>query len=204
MSASPSLRVRPDADTHPDPAVLVDRMASGDETALGALYDLAVPRVYGLALRICRNEQLAEEVTADVFYQCWKEAGRYRVERGKVTTWLLMMCRTRAIDALRARDMAIPHEAPEMLLADEEGSERDPQELFLFTEASAALHDALVALAPVQRQMIGLAFFRGLSHQEIAAYARVPIGTVKSHIRRGLELLRQSLEARAPVLKDSS
>lgn len=170
---------------------LVTRMAGGDEAALGRLYDATVARIYGLALRVCGNLQAAEEVTADVYYQCWNAAGRYDPRRGRVTTWLLMMCRSRAIDAVRARDTAILHEAPETLVEEDgEQRERAPEDLLELTQSSMALHAALAKLVPVQRQMIGLAFFRGLSHQEIAAHARLPLGTVKAHIRRALELLR--------------
>ena len=193
----PFMPARSAADAGPkDPvqaelATLVTRMAGGDETALGRLYDATVARVYWLARWVCGNPQAAEEVTADVYFQCWNAAGRYDPRRGRVTTWLLMMCRSRAIDAVRARDTAILHEAPETLVEeDDQQRERAPEELLELTQSSAALHAALAKLAPVQRQMIGLAFFRGFSHQEIAAHARLPLGTVKAHLRRALELLR--------------
>jgi RNA polymerase sigma-70 factor (ECF subfamily) len=175
---------------------LLARMAAGDEAALGALYDATHSRVYGLALRICGSAAAAEEVTADTYYQCWTDAGRYDTARSKVTTWLLMMCRSRAIDAVRARDRAIPVEAPETILDEDEDRPRarDPQDLLQGTRSSAAVHAALAALSPIQRQLVGLAFFRGLSHQEIAAHARLPLGTVKAHIRRALELLRGRLQ----------
>jgi RNA polymerase sigma-70 factor (ECF subfamily) len=165
-------------------AALVARMAAGDEAALGAFYDATMPRVYGLAVRICGSFATAEEIAADVYYQCWTAAARYDPARSKVMTWLLMICRSRAIDAVRSRDPAVAHEAPE----------RDPQDLLDLVQSGTAVHGALARLSPVQRQMIGLAFFRGLSHQEIAAHARLPLGTVKAHIRRALELLRQTLE----------
>jgi RNA polymerase sigma-70 factor (ECF subfamily) len=177
-------------------AALVARMAAGDEAALGALYDATMPRVYGLAVRICGNFATAEEVAADVYYQCWTGAARYDPARSRVMTWLLMMCRSRAIDAVRARDPALTHESPESLFDDddERPRERDPQDLLDLLQSGTAVHAALAQLWPVQRQLIGLAFFRGLSHQEIAAHARLPLGTVKAHIRRALELLRASLQ----------
>jgi RNA polymerase sigma factor (sigma-70 family) len=177
-------------------AALVIRMAGGDETALGAFYDATVTRVYGLAARICGNTALAEEVAADVYYQCWTQAARYDAARSKVMSWLLMICRSRAINAVRARDPAFAHEAPESLVEDDEQRprERDQQDLLELVQSGTAVHAALATLSPVQRQMIGLAFFRGFSHLEIAAHAKLPLGTVKSHIRRALELLRRNLE----------
>jgi RNA polymerase sigma-70 factor (ECF subfamily) len=176
-------------------AALLARMASGDETALGAFYDATMPRVYGLAVRICGNFATAEEIAADVYHQCWTGAARYDAARSRVMTWLLMICRSRAIDAVRSRDPAVAHEAPERLVEDddERPRERDPQDLLDLMQSGTAVHAALAQLSPVQRQMIGLAFFRGLSHQEIAAHSRLPLGTVKAHIRRALELLRDSL-----------
>jgi RNA polymerase sigma-70 factor (ECF subfamily) len=187
----------PPADPHQAAfAALVGSIAAGDEVALGQLYDATHTRVYGLALRICGNAAAAEEVTADVYHQCWTEAGRYDAARSKVVTWLLMICRSRAIDAVRARDRAITHDAPETLLDEDEdrARERDPQDLLELTRSSAAVHAALDRLSPLQRQLVGLAFFRGLSHQEIAAHARLPLGTVKGHIRRALEVLRSHLQ----------
>lgn len=178
-----------------DLAALVARMGHGDEAALAAFYDATMPRVYGLAVRICGNPALAEEVAADVYHQCWTAAARYDAARSRVLTWVLMICRSRAIDAVRARDPAFAHEAPDTLVEDDEDRprERDPRDLLELAQDGTALHGALAGLSPVQRQMIGLAFFRGLSHQEIAEHSKLPLGTVKAHIRRALELLRQSL-----------
>lgn len=196
MPGRPALDAGPKDAQQAELAMLVARMAAGDEAALARFYDATVPRVYGLAKRTCGNAATAEEVTADVYYQCWNEAARYDPRRSRVTTWLLMICRSRAIDAVRARDAAFLHEAPETLVEEaDEPRERAPEDLLDLAQSSTALRAALAKLAPVQRQMIGLAFFRGLSHQEIAAHARLPLGTVKAHIRRSLELLRGDLSA---------
>ncbi len=198
MPGQPAADAAPAADSQQaDLAVLVARMAAGDQAALGAFYDATMPRVYGLAVRICGNPATAEEVAADTYHQCWTAAARYDASRSKVMTWLLMVCRSRAIDAVRARDPALLHDAPETLVEDddERPRERDPQDLLDLTQSGTAVHAALARLSPVQRQLIGLAFFKGLSHQEIAAHSKLPLGTVKAHIRRALELLRQTLEA---------
>jgi RNA polymerase sigma-70 factor (ECF subfamily) len=197
MPGQPAAAATPADAQQADLAALVARMGRGDEAALAAFYDSTMPRVYGLAVRICGNPALAEEVAADVYHQCWTAAARYDSARSRVLTWVLMICRSRAIDAVRARDPAFAHEAPDTLVEDDEDRprERDPRDLLELAQAGTALHGALAGLSPVQRQMIGLAFFRGLSHQEIAEHSKLPLGTVKAHIRRALELLRRTLEA---------
>lgn len=168
---------------------LIRRMNRGDEAALATLYDATAGRVYGFALRILGNPAAAEEVASDVFLQAWKDAGRYDAGRARVLTWLLMICRSRALDRLRARPPEIPTESPEALVTELPG-DGSPQDLLEATESGSAVRAAIERLTPVQRQLIGLAFFRGLSHQEIAAHVQLPLGTVKSHLRRALEALR--------------
>lgn len=185
-------------------AALLGRIARQEEAALEALYEATVGRVHGLALRILRDPQAAEEVTEDVFFQVWRQAGRYDPARGRPLGWLLTLARSRALDQARRRDEAVCHPDPETLHGEEAGGgfdscgahdARDPQDLLAATEAHRSLHRALAALEPVPRQMVALAFFRGLTHEEIAAQADLPLGTVKSHIRRALAALRGALAA---------
>lgn len=175
-------------------AALVMRMANGDESALGELYDATIGRVYGFALRITTNAATAEEIASDVFMQAWRDASRYDGARAKVLTWLLMICRSRALDALRARDPEVAHEDPTTLIdADEQPATGGPQDLLVALEDGHALKEAIATLPAIQRQLVALAFFRGLTHQEIAESSNLPLGTVKSHIRRALESLRAHL-----------
>jgi RNA polymerase sigma factor (sigma-70 family) len=178
-------------------ATLIGRIVQSDETALAALYDATIARVYGCAVRIVGNEQLAEEVAADVFFQVWNDASRYEAPRGGVLTWMLVMCRSRAIDRLRGRDRAILHEAPETLMEDWADEGQTPSHLVEAIETRNALDTALAKLPAIQRQLINLAFFRGLSHQEIAQHTQIPLGTGKSHIRRALLTLQRSLRSAA-------
>ena len=167
-------------------------IAQRDESALSAFYDATVSRVYGLALRITRQPEAAAEVVSDVYFQVWREAGRYDVRRGKVAAWLMTICRSRALDLLRRAEEAEAHPEPESLRP--EAAEQDTaQDLLAATQQHAALHGALLRLEPLQRQLIALAFFRGLSHQEIAVHARLPLGSVKTHIRNALAVLRECL-----------
>lgn len=164
-----------------------------DETALHALYEATLSRVYGLVLRLVRRPQLAEEVVEDVYFQVWRQAPRFDAERGRPLTWLLGMARSRAIDALR-REARFQHEAldeeatPVPAPATESGDE-----LLAVAQGHAQLHRALLLLKPQPRQLVALAFFSGLSHEEIASQTHLPLGTVKSQIRRALATLREAL-----------
>ncbi len=176
-------------------ASILGRMAAGEEGALAALYEATVSRLYGLALRIVGSAAAAEEVVVDTYHQAWRDARRYDASRGAPLAWLTMMCRSRALDALRSRDPAIAHEDPASIVEEPLDALSDPLDLLCAVEASGAVHAALATLSPSQRQMLALAFFRGLTHEEIAAHTAMPLGTVKSQIRRALEVLRRVLGA---------
>lgn len=175
-------------------APLVARMAQADESALAEFYDATVKKVYGLALRICGSPAVAEEVVADTFFQAWTASARYEPSRGRVMAWLLVMARSRAIDAYHARDKAMPHEAPETLVEESDQPNTAGVDALLESmQSNAALQATLGRLSPVQRQLIALAFYQGLSHSEIATHIGLPLGTVKAHIRRALVTLRGAL-----------
>ena len=168
----------------------ITQVIERDENALASLYDAMSGRVYGLALRITRNVQTAEEVVEDTFWQIWRQAPRFDPARGNAAAWMLTMTRSRAIDALRRVDQAtcgIESGEHEVDLAD------GPEELLASSQAGKQLNTALAGLEPLPRQLVALAFFRGLSHEEIAMHTGLPLGTVKSHIRRALVRLRDTL-----------
>jgi len=164
-----------------------------DERALLALYEATVSRVYGLVLRLVRRAPLAEEVAEEVFFQVWRQAPRFDPARGRPLTWLLGMARSRAIDAIR-REARFQHEELDeqaTVLATPAAESGD--ELLAVAQGHAELHRALLLLKPQPRQLVALAFFSGLSHEEIASQTRLPLGTVKSQIRRALITLREAL-----------
>jgi RNA polymerase sigma-70 factor (ECF subfamily) len=172
----------------------VTRIAAQDERALELLYDATVARVYGMARGITHNLQCAEEVTEDVYWQVWRQALRFDRQRGPVMAWLLTLARSRALDHLRRRDEAASHPEPHTLTDDEGDPHDNPAELLADADRAAALERALEQLDPLPRQLLSLAFYRGLTHDEIAAQTHLPLGTVKSHIRRGLAALRGLLQ----------
>ena len=109
---------------------------------------------------------------------------------------MLFRSRSRALDFLRRDDEAIAHPEPDTLRAESADDHANPQDMLLMMERNSYLYAILEALMPVQRQLVALAFFRGLTHQEIADHARLPLGTVKSHIRRALDAMREQLANR--------
>lgn len=164
------------------------RVCRRDPAALAMLYDATVSRTFALAMRMLKDPHTVEEVVSDVYLQVWRTASTYASERGTVSTWILMICRSRALDALRSRSEPVVRHG---LVEDvESAGADDPLDLLAATERSSSVHAALAALAPLPRQLIALAFFRGYTHQEIATFTGMPLGTVKSLIRRALSSLR--------------
>jgi RNA polymerase sigma-70 factor (ECF subfamily) len=173
--------------------LLLEGMVIQDESALADFYDATVGKAYGLALRITRQPEAAEEVVEDVYFQVWRDAARFDPARGKVLTWLLTICRSRALDYLRRKDEAELHPDPDEFQSEVAVEGSDPLDILQATECAGAIHKALASLGPLPRQLITLAFFRGLSHQEIADHCKMPLGTVKTTLRRAFEQMRTCL-----------
>lgn len=169
---------------------LIQRMASGDEAALGRFYELTLSRVYSLALKITGRRDLAEEVCVETYWQGWREAMRYDPLRGEPLAWLMVMTRSRALDTLRRLDRLSYCPDPETHLENEISADRSPLDQLLHSEQCGALNQALASLSATQRQMVALAFYKDLSHQEISEHTGLPLGTVKSHLKRAQDCLR--------------
>ncbi len=171
----------------------LQRIVERDECALASLYDATVRRVYGLVLRIVRRPALAEEAVEDAYLQVWSQAVRFDGTRGRALSWILGMARSRAIDTVR-REARFQHdslddEAP----AASVDAAAPADELLQAAHGYAELQRALLQLQAQPRQLVAMAFFRGLSHEEIAAQMALPLGTVKSQIRRAMISLRDLL-----------
>ena len=164
-----------------------------DEVAFTQLYNATVSRAWSVAMRIVRQQEAAEEVVDVCFWQVWREAERCDAARGRVLTWILTICRSRALDYLRRKDIAEPVADIETLRSTELADDEDPLDILGATERASAVHQALAQLKPKERQMISLAFFRGLTHQEIADASRMPLGTVKTTMHKAFRQLESIL-----------
>ena len=177
-------------------AGLVLAIVDQHEPSLARLYEATAGRIFGLALRIVRQAAVAEEDVEDVFWQVWREAPRFEPQRGCVLAWLLAIARSRAIDALRRQERVRSHEQAQDEDSEDrfaDGEAHDPQDLAASAQHQQHLQALLAALEPLPRQLLSLAFYRGCTHEEIAAQTGLALGTVKSQIRRTLATLRSQL-----------
>ena len=165
--------------------------ARGDRAALRVIYDAEAPRMLGVALRLLRRPALAEEAVQDAFVQVWRRAGSFDPTKGGARTWLYAVLRHRALNILRgeARTDLVDDFEPMGLTSEDENAEH----LISRLSEAGALRRCLEGLEPPRRQAIVLAYVHGLSHGELAGRLGVPLGTVKSWIRRSLISLRECL-----------
>jgi RNA polymerase sigma factor (sigma-70 family) len=166
---------------------LLEAIAVGDESALGALYDRFGHTAYGVALRILRDRALAEDAVQEAFLAVWRSAAGYRRERAKPATWILTLVHRRAVDLVRREDRrrAEPLDEEPDGVADSVPEEADVR------ERRAAVQTALCQLPPDQRQALELAYYGGYTQSELAERLGVPLGTVKSRMFAGLTRLRE-------------
>ena len=171
---------------------IVQGLLTRDEQSLAELYDCTLAKVYGLALKITRRHDLAEEVVEDTYMQAWQEIAKFDYNRGPVIAWLMVICRSRAIDALRRLDVAESNAEPEHLDI-ELGKEGSPLDILMLLERESAIQLGMAQLNALQRQLLALAFFKGFTHDEIAQQMQMPLGTVKSTIKRAQDKLKVAL-----------
>jgi RNA polymerase sigma-70 factor (ECF subfamily) len=179
----------------PDPlAALLAATARRDRAAFERLYRETSAKLFGVALRILRREDRAEEVLQDCYVRIWNHAHDYRAGLAAPMTWMTSIVRNRCLDQLRRPRLEVSDEDGALLEAADSG---DPGPLAgLEREADArAVKRCLETLEAQQRQAIALAFYDGLSHAELARHLREPLGTVKTWVRRGLLRLKRCLEA---------
>ena len=174
--------------------VLVARAAAGLQEAIAVLFDRHQRSMYGLALRITGDDASAQDAVQDAFVSVWRNASRFDAERASARSWMLAITHHRAIDAVRRRRplSALPDEPsslpPALIRPDVWGE-------VLARLDAATMRRALDRLSAVQREVLELAYFGGLTQQDIAARTGTPLGTVKSRVRLGLMALRTELEA---------
>jgi RNA polymerase sigma-70 factor (ECF subfamily) len=178
-------------------ADLLARTSLADQAAFGELYRLTCSHLYGVALRIVREPSAAEEILQESYVAVWHHAASYVAAKSQPLTWLTAIVRNRCLDSLRRREIdtvtltSDQEDEPDIEVPSDAAS---PAELLLQGAAAQSVRECVETLEGGARQAIALAFFQGLSHAELSAHLREPLGTVKSWIRRGLERLRQCLE----------
>ena len=170
----------------------IHKIAMGDQRAFCELHRACAKRVLAFALRIVKRHELAEEIASNVFMQVWRDACQFDPGRGCVIAWINVMARSRSLDVLRQLATRQRHEEPldDSDLADAADPAAGPCDLLQSMRVGKALRSGLARLSPAQQYILRLTFFEGLSHEEVAATASLPLGTVKSHARRGLAALR--------------
>lgn len=172
---------------------LIDRVALADESALRELYELTSSKLYGVAVRVVSNRSWAEDVLQEAFINIWRIAGDYKATLSPPMAWLCLIVRSRGLDFLRRRnsDRADAVQELDDVMSDTiEGDSANPMDTALAGEQAWALHQCLSQLGNKQREVVSLAYLRDLSHGELADQLKLPLGTVKTWIRRGLEQLR--------------
>lgn len=176
-------------------ADLLQRTAAGDEAAFAQLYDRFSPGLYSLVFKMVRDEREAEDVLQDGFSHIWRRASTYDPARSSAFTWAVMVLRNKAIDRLRVRQRL--ERTVEKVTAEfrhfpdaDEAAALEP----LMREQRALVRSALTQISNEQREAVELAFFGGLTHEEIAEKLGTPLGTIKARIRRGLFRLRDVLK----------
>ena len=178
-------------------AELVRRMRSKDERALGAFYDRWFPVVHGVVSRMLESPDDVEDVVEEAFWQAWRQAERFEVERGSVQTWLLTIARSRALDRLRARRRLREEPLVDVGATDADTSvptaPSDPAADAEHAERSRIVRAALADLPAEQREALELGYFGGLSQSEIAEQTGLPLGTIKTRMRLALQKLRERL-----------
>jgi len=190
-------------------AALLSRVGLGDRAAFATLYKQTAAHLMGVVVRINRDRAQAEDVLQEVYVNVWRAAGRFDAAMSQPMTWLTSVARNRAIDSLRRRQTEPQtvsttlgtDDDPDDMLQYQASDAPGPLELLARAGEAHALTACLGELSGEQQQSLALAFYQGLSHAEVAAHLRQPLGTVKSWLRRGLQVLKACLEwaAKAPA-----
>ena len=172
---------------------LLNQVAEQDTAALKALYNACSAKLYGLALRVVTQRELAEDVLQEAFLTIWRCAPDYRASLSPPMAWMGVIVRSRALDLLRRRASERLHMTQEIdeVLADTlDAGGPTPMDIVESSEQAWALNQCLSKLESKHRELVNLAYLRDLSHSELATQLKLPLGTVKTWIRKGLDQLR--------------
>jgi RNA polymerase sigma factor (sigma-70 family) len=178
---------------HLSDEALVALVARGDEDALGELYDRVSRIAYGLAMRVLRDDRLAEDAVQEGFLAVWRNAAAFRAERAKASTWILTLVHRRAVDLVRREERRRAEPLTEANTAAAGTGEATDEAAWLRFERER-VQAALRQLPDVQREALELAYYGGFSQSELAERLGVPLGTIKSRMFAGLSRLRELLD----------
>lgn len=186
-----------DSQQNKELAELLGACGRGDRVAFARLYETTSPKLFGIAMRMLRREDLAEEIVQECYISIWNSAGTYSAALSAPMTWMTSIVRNRCLDSLRRPrlEVSLPRdeESDDDPLAAIPSDAPEPLALLQGSSDAKALAECLAQLEGKMRQAIALAYFEGLSHSELAGHMRQPLGTVKTWIRRGLERLKSCL-----------
>lgn len=172
---------------------LLARIATGDHEAFAELYDRTSSRLYGMVVRVLRDQGYSEEVTQEVYLQVWREAGRFRPEQGSPMSWLLTIGHRRAVDRVRSESSASERESRYGRVESVDSAYGVDEVVVARSEAERA-RECLGSLTDRQFEAVTLSYYEGLTYREVARHLAVALPTVKSRIRDGLKRLRGCLE----------
>jgi len=175
-------------------AELLAQCALRNQRAFALLYELTSAKLFGVALRILRRRDWAEEVLQECYVSVWNHAGDYAIQKSAPLTWMTSIVRNRSLDWLRRPQHEATGEEYDIAVEAWQDDAPGPLERLAASSEAAALERCLQQLDGKQRQSIMLAFFHGLSHSEVAGHMKQPLGTVKTWVRRGLERLKGCLQ----------
>jgi len=171
---------------------LLQSASTGDRAAFTQLYDLTSSRIYGLAFRVVRDREYAEEIVQEAFLQYWQKAGEYHPARGSVITWMMTIAHRRAVDRVRSEQRQ-QDRISDYGAASVETPRNIPLEVAVHADEARTLRTCLGELTELQRNSIEMSYFGGLTYPEVAQQTATPLPTVKSRIRDGLRRLKQCL-----------
>lgn len=197
---SSSAAMPPPDDRDRADAELLRRVAGGDRAAFGEFYDRFSRPLFATALRIVQDSAEAQDIVHDAFVVVWEKASTFEAQRGSAFSWVVTLVRNRAIDRVRSRrrrNELLSASVPADLGYHDDAQSRPADSQATAGDDARAVRTAIAALAPDQQKALELAFFGGLTQEEIARSLGEPLGTVKARIRRGLLKLRDSLASRS-------